>query len=839
MQTKKDCGCNKKPTPDLPRMDFPNKKPDFFEPNSPFVDKRVIIENNPDEEDLTQVSVGDNLVLKFKDKEYDPGAYSGMGRVFLRKNIKQNYLTCGLSTENILTQEMFYDEYSQPLNNTIFIVQYDYDLEGKFIVIPRDCILFFIGGSFNNGTIILDNTLILPQVLDYNQHIKCNVKGTWKTGQVLSTCDEIKYFNGTKWLRLGAINASDIQSILLEFENEYKGLISQLTIDLRADIDQAKAELNGTISGIRQLSNGEIINIVSSAGFILRAALEEAEAAIKLQYEAYTNGKISTASANFVMKAEYTQAIADLNLAIQNLQPGPGGSYDLSTDQLYIDLKATVDGVTATLGTISTLLQVDETGKTLLERQVSALLTLTSSLQEGLGQLRAEYDQTKGQVSTNASAIASLKARADSAEATLAAIYTKTEDGGEINWEAFGFESAEDFQNWVIETANAGLISDEDLQVIRNFLNEHGDYLTTQSLLNLIATGDEAAVDLRSAFVKLTQSVIEDPENGPKYITSITSSSSGLETLANSLKSSTALTSTFATQQWITQQDYASKYWVQNQAGFVTDTNLNSAMAQIFANSSSSTGANKAVIDLVANEIGSGIQITADKIDFTGTDIFLNVRDPDNNVVITGNGLVVTNGNTADHSPYILAVTADGSVGEFRVRSTPVVTPGEPQDTADFKVRFSEVSFNVGNINVFAFNELASSIYGSMFMVDRTPGDSYVSFANYTNEFSTDGSGFLANRNINWDASGNLKSESISSYGFTTVIKPGGQNSSVPGPYPGVHKYVKIGNYYLLFINGMLVHCDTTPRTRWSGADLDNQAIQTILEDDGELIEIV
>jgi len=54
------------------------------------------------------------------------------------------------------------DATGQLADHTIFIVQYDYDLNGKFITLPLNSILLFLGGSFKNGTLILNHTLILP-----------------------------------------------------------------------------------------------------------------------------------------------------------------------------------------------------------------------------------------------------------------------------------------------------------------------------------------------------------------------------------------------------------------------------------------------------------------------------------------------------------------------------------------------------------------------------------------------------------------------------------------------------------------------------------------------------
>ena len=98
------------------------------------------ITNLPDEEDLTDV----HGVLKLKDKDYNPNTYSGFGRKILRKNM--------VNGVNVLTQRMI----SKP--NTIYVIQYDYDLQGTEITVPENCVLDFQGG-ISNGTIIHNNTL--------------------------------------------------------------------------------------------------------------------------------------------------------------------------------------------------------------------------------------------------------------------------------------------------------------------------------------------------------------------------------------------------------------------------------------------------------------------------------------------------------------------------------------------------------------------------------------------------------------------------------------------------------------------------------------------------------
>lgn len=123
----------------------------------------------PDEEDLTATLINGEDVLKFKDKLYNPNNQTGLGRKYLRKNI--------VNGTNILTQDMV------NLSNTIYHIQYDYDLNGSTIVIPDNCVLLFKGGSFKNGTITGTNTSIeagLHTIFGSN----ILIDGTWNCDNV-------------------------------------------------------------------------------------------------------------------------------------------------------------------------------------------------------------------------------------------------------------------------------------------------------------------------------------------------------------------------------------------------------------------------------------------------------------------------------------------------------------------------------------------------------------------------------------------------------------------------------------------------------------------------------
>lgn len=97
--------------------------------------------NQADDEDLTkETTQGGTEVMKFADKAFAPAQFSGLARKYLRKNVSND--------ANVLTQDIV----NEP--NTIYHIQYDYDLQGATITIPENSILFFDGGSYSNGKIV-------------------------------------------------------------------------------------------------------------------------------------------------------------------------------------------------------------------------------------------------------------------------------------------------------------------------------------------------------------------------------------------------------------------------------------------------------------------------------------------------------------------------------------------------------------------------------------------------------------------------------------------------------------------------------------------------------------
>lgn len=145
-----------------------------------------------DEEDITE----QNGTLQLANKTYDKQSFSGLGRVYLRKNI--------VGDKNVLTQAMINKA------NTIYVIQYDYDLKEASINIPENCVLNFIGGAIGNGTVIGNKTKVINLNVD-----RIVLSGTWFDSGTTSnrptnvlvgfqyfdtTINKPIFWDGSKWI---------------------------------------------------------------------------------------------------------------------------------------------------------------------------------------------------------------------------------------------------------------------------------------------------------------------------------------------------------------------------------------------------------------------------------------------------------------------------------------------------------------------------------------------------------------------------------------------------------------------------------------------------------------
>ena len=176
---------------------------------------------------------GDNLKLEgtwieynanASDRKYDPAKFSGMGKVYLKKNI----IKVDGVDKNVLVQDAFYkDENGKrvPNTNTVFVVMYDFDLNGESIQMPEGSVLDFEGGNFTNGTLISDDTEIIGKLPEntntlYGQYYKDKkpLSHNLKVTQALSSCVEFAFFTPSDYIGFDL----STQGILVFYYNNQK-----------------------------------------------------------------------------------------------------------------------------------------------------------------------------------------------------------------------------------------------------------------------------------------------------------------------------------------------------------------------------------------------------------------------------------------------------------------------------------------------------------------------------------------------------------------------------------------------------------------------------------------
>ena len=84
-------------------------------------------------------------------------------------------------------------------SNTIYEIRYNFDLNGKTITIPKNCVLYFTSGKFYNGSISMDNTMV--STLYENILSEVNISGNYYNIQ--------KYIEDTKSLQANIDKLND------------------------------------------------------------------------------------------------------------------------------------------------------------------------------------------------------------------------------------------------------------------------------------------------------------------------------------------------------------------------------------------------------------------------------------------------------------------------------------------------------------------------------------------------------------------------------------------------------------------------------------------------------
>lgn len=120
--------------------------------NNPFDWEKLVVDSIlPDEEDLTKSApdAKGNAYLSLKNRKYEPDKYSGLGRKILRRRVVEiEDPIYGIQEKNLLLQADFAED------NTVYVVRYDFTLNGQDITLPDNSYIEYEGGSISDGNII-------------------------------------------------------------------------------------------------------------------------------------------------------------------------------------------------------------------------------------------------------------------------------------------------------------------------------------------------------------------------------------------------------------------------------------------------------------------------------------------------------------------------------------------------------------------------------------------------------------------------------------------------------------------------------------------------------------
>ena len=93
-------------------------------------------------------------------------------------NALSNYVTVVLKP-NILDEINTLEQILVNEPNTKYVVKWNYDLQGQTIILPENCLIEFDGGSFSNGTLIGNNTIIISYQDNSDILKDVNLEGTF------------------------------------------------------------------------------------------------------------------------------------------------------------------------------------------------------------------------------------------------------------------------------------------------------------------------------------------------------------------------------------------------------------------------------------------------------------------------------------------------------------------------------------------------------------------------------------------------------------------------------------------------------------------------------------
>lgn len=170
--------------------------------------------------DLSYIGGDSNFSVLIKDPIFPIGTLYNAYSLIMNEYYKINWLIqdrdfSKINIDNTLKSKVRYS-LNNYLNDYIYRINEDIDLNSDTINIGSGCILdFSAGGKISNGTINLNNTLVLPLGLKIEDYISASITGNYREGQIVydSALKKQKLWNGSAWVNLDGTALADTNAI--------------------------------------------------------------------------------------------------------------------------------------------------------------------------------------------------------------------------------------------------------------------------------------------------------------------------------------------------------------------------------------------------------------------------------------------------------------------------------------------------------------------------------------------------------------------------------------------------------------------------------------------------
>lgn len=330
-------------------------------------------------------------------------------------------------------------------------------------------------------------------------------------------------------------------------------------------------------------------------------------------------------------------------------------------------------------------------------------LALKSRVGAAETSLGAKADKSELNNYLTTEAFGQFRATYDGAQSTIGTKFTQIEgllnDKLDTNdlWTTLGYTDKEAFEQAIQD----GGLTQEQIDALNNLTD--GKYLTSQSLLDLIANEDEAGAELRAKFLELTKNNVEDSK-----IITVVSTGAGLNSVASAVAASNALTSKYASQEYVTDLAGTVSSHTTSISSLTQEVNGKAAKTDLVSYYKKDDTDNEAIISLISDAIGSQISISADVIEILSNNGFI----LDNTGISFFNPCFSINESKGYYNPLNHTVSEDSFVGAHSVKYSNI--------QLGFNDQIDEVCVSAGKINPFEITIGNSSLtYNSLKIGDN------------------------------------------------------------------------------------------------------------------------